>query len=405
VSEDFDPFGEPFQEDPAAALRKDGPVYYSEVMGWYVVTRYEDIRAISRDTDSFSSTIFGEPITPLSERAVAKLAEHGYTKSTSLGSLDPPLHPIRRKLMHEPYKPVNVAAWEPRVREIHRGYIESFADRGRAELVADYFWQAPAVVALEYMGIPGEEVAEVKQFAAGVLGFVFGHPTEAEQLATCELIGRHHEYSRDLIRRLLEDPSGQGVLQHAVRLRRDHADAIDEKFLVSLAINTLSAAHETTSTSLTNAVLLLLEDRSRWEALAADPALVPNAVEECLRCGPSLTTNRRLCVKDAVVAGVPIPAGAKVLLGVASANRDPDVFDEPDRFDPRRPTAKRHLTFGYGPHTCLGAPLARLQMRVALDELTQRFPDLQLVAGQTLDYAPSASARAPRALEVAWSLA
>jgi cytochrome P450 len=150
-------------------------------------------------------------------------------------------------------------------------------------------------------------------------------------------------------------------------------------------------------------MVLLLGDRSRWEALCADPGLVPNAVEECLRSGPSLTTNRRLCVKDTVIGGVRIPAGAKVLLGVAAANCDPEVFDQPDVFDLRRPTAKRHLTFGYGPHTCLGAPLARLQMRVALEELARRVPDMRLVPDQTLEYVPTASARAPRALRVEWS--
>ena len=402
VSHDFDPFGEAFQADPAAALREQGPVSYSEVMGWYVVTRYEDIRAISRDTESFSSKIFSEPMAPLSERALAKLAEFGYPGSTSLGSLDPPLHPARRKLMHEPFKPVNTAMWEPRVRAIHAGYIERFSDRGRADLVAEYFWEAPALVAIEYMGIPGEDVAEVKQFAVGFLEFVFGRPSEDRQVSTCEVLGRHYEYAQHLIARLLDEPSGTGVLGHAVELHREHPDVIDVAFLVSLAINTLAAAHETTSTSLTNALLLLLEDRTRWDALCRKPELIATAVEESLRCGPSLTTNRRLCVKDAEIGGVPIPAGAKVLLGVAAANRDADVFDEPDAFDLERPTAKRHLTFGFGPHTCLGAPLARLQMRVALEELSRRLPDLRLVADQTFEYVPTASARAPRALEVEW---
>ena len=402
VSHDFDPFGDAFQAEPASALREAGPVFFSEILGWYVVTRYEDVRAISRDTESFSSKIFGEPMTPLSDRASATLAEYGFTGSASLGSLDPPLHPARRKLMHEPYKPVNTAAWEPRVREIHTEYIDAFAARGRAELVGDYFWEAPAVVALEFMGVPEEDVAQVKQFAAGVLNFVFGRPTEDEQVATCELMGRQQRYARSLIERLRERPSGDGVIQRAIALQQDHPDLIDDEFVVSQAVNTLAAAHETTSTSLVNATLLLLEDRSRWEALCADPELVPNAVEECLRMGPSLTTNRRLCVKDTVVGGVPIPAGARVLLGVAAANCDPEVFDQPDVFDITRSTAKRHVTFGYGPHTCLGAPLARLQMRVAIGELARRFPDMRLVPDQQLEYVPTASARAPTSLEVEW---
>ena len=404
VSHDFDPFGRAFQADPADALRAAGSVFYSTVMGWYVVTGYENIRAISKDTESFSSKIFSEPMTPLCEQARARLAQHGYTGSTSLGSLDPPLHTARRRLMHEPYKPVNVASWEARVRVIHTDYIARFSDRGRADLVADYFWEAPAVVALEFMGIPEEEVTQVKRFAAGVMQFIFGRPDEDEQVAACELIGQHYQYARRLVERLCEHSDGDGLLQRAVYAHREHPDVIDEEFLVSLGISTLSAAHETTSASLANAMVLLLTDRSRWEALCRDPELIPNAVEECLRCGPSLTTNRRLCIKDTVVGGVPIPAGARVLLGVAAANQDPEVFSDPDVFDIERETAKRHLTFGFGAHTCLGAPLARLQMRVALDELTRRMPDMRLVPDQILEYAPNASARAPRSVEVEWSL-
>jgi cytochrome P450 len=314
--------------------------------------------------------------------------------------------------MHQPFKPVSTDVWEPRVREIHLGYIEAMAGRGRADLIGDYFWEAPAVVALEFMGIPDEEVAKVKQFAAGVLNFIFGRPSEDEQVAVCDLIGRHQQYSRGLIERLragtLEESgvpqADQGVLPHAIGMRREHPDVIDDDFLFSLAYNTLSAAHETTSTSLANAMVVLLEERSRWEMLCADPSLIPNAVEECLRYAPSLTTNRRLCIKDTEIAGVPIPAGARLLLGISAANRDPSVFDDPDRFDLERKTAKRHLTFGVGPHTCLGAPLARLQMRIALEELTQRLPGLRLVADQAFEYVPTASARAPRAVEVEWTL-
>src|SRR5579871_1066968 len=113
VSHEFDPFGDAFQHDPAAAFRCEGAVFYSEPMGWYVVTGYDDIRAVFRDTESFSSSIFAEPMAPLCDRAVVKLAEHGYRPSRSLGTLDPPLHPARRKLMHEPFKPVSTDAWEP----------------------------------------------------------------------------------------------------------------------------------------------------------------------------------------------------------------------------------------------------------------------------------------------------
>lgn len=402
VSHDFDPFGPAFQADPGAALRRQGPVFYSSVLDWYVVTRYEDIRAVSGDTESFSSRNFSDPVVALCPAARAKLEEHGFKRSASLGSTDEPVHSQRRKLMHEPYKPKSALAWEGKIREVHTAYIDAFVERGGADLVRDYFWEAPAVVALEFMGIPEEDVAQVKQFAVGVMTFIFGHPTDDEQIETCDFMGRHQRYARELVSRLLEGPDGPGLIQHAIRNYHEHPDTIDEDFLVSQAVNTLSAAHETTSASLANALLLLLRHRNSWEALCTEPELIPGAVEECLRLAPSLTTNRRLCVSDTVIGGVRIPAGAKVLLGVASANRDAAVFDHPDDFDIRRRTAKRHLTFGYGAHFCLGAPLARVQMRIALEELTRRLPSLRLVPDQTIEYVPTVSARAPRALHVVW---
>lgn len=398
----FDPFADTFQRDPATTLREDGPVFYSEALGWYVVTGFEDVRAIFSDTQSFSSQIFAEPITPISEAAAARLATHGFEPVRTLGTLDEPIHMQRRRRIAEPYSAGRVAAWEDRIREVYTDCIDHIVGAGRADLVRDVFWEAPAVVAIEFMGVPEADVAEVKGFAASVMSFVFGRPTEEEQIETCELMGRHHEYARDLITRMLDDPSGEGVLQHAVRAHRAEPDVVDESFLVSLAVNTLAAAHETTSSSLANALLLLLTQRSAWQRLCASPDLIPNAVEETLRLVPSLTTNRRLCVRETTIGGVTIPAGAKVLLGVASANRDPALFHDPDRLDLTRRNAKRHMTFGYASHHCLGAPLARLQMRVALEELTRRLPDMRLVAGQELHYLPTASAWSPSSLEVEW---
>ena len=171
---------------------------------------------------------------------------------------------------------------------------------------------------------------------------------------------------------------------------------------MALGVNTLAAAHETTSGSLANAMVLLLSHLDSWNAICANPELIPGAAEECLRLGPSLVTNRRLCVKDTVIGGVPIPAGAKVLLGTAAGSVDPDVFEDPDTFDITRVNSKSQMVFGYGAHFCLGAPLARLQMKVALEELTRRLPHMRLVPGQEFDYPVNSSARSPRAIQVEW---
>jgi cytochrome P450 len=401
-SRDFDPFGDRHRAAPAAAQAESGAVYFSDVLGWYVVTRHEDVRRVSSDRESFSSSIFSTPVTPLRPAAQATLDEHGFRPTTPLGALDEPLHLDRRRRIDEPFKAENVAVLEPRVREIWSASIDRFVRDGRADLVAQLAWEAPAEVALELMGVPEGDAGRLKELAAHVLAFVFGRPTEDEQVAVCELMGRQYVFAQELIARIRQDPSGPGLLPHAVRASLAEPEHFDDGFLVSLCINTLSASHETTSASLVNTLLELLRRPEAWDAICADPALVAGAVEEGLRFAPSLTTNRRLCIKDTVVGGVRIPAGAKVLLGVAAGNRDEAVFAEPHRFDVGRRNARRHLTFGYGAHFCLGAPVARLQLRIALEELTRRLPHMRLVAAQTFDYEPSFSVHTPSALLVEW---
>ena len=151
-----------------------------------------------------------------------------------------------------------------------------------------------------------------------------------------------------------------------------------------------------------NAFRRLLADRDAWEAIATDPKLVPGAIEEVLRLDTSVIAWRRRTTQEVDIGGVPVPEGAKLLLLLGSANRDPSVFLDPNRLDIRRPNAREHLSFGAGPHLCLGAPLARLQGKVVLEEVSARLPDLRLVTGVTLEFAPNVSFRGPLSLPVEW---
>jgi cytochrome P450 len=192
------------------------------------------------------------------------------------------------------------------------------------------------------------------------------------------------------------------VLKYAVRAYKEDTELFDKKLLLGLAMLDLAASHQTTSYGSSNAVLLLLQHRESWEQICSDPALIPGAVDECLRFSPPLYSWWRTAKKDTEINGVPIPAGGRLLLFMGAGNFDPEVFDDPDRFDIRRPNAKKHLTFGYGPHTCLGNPLARLEIKVSLEELTRRLPHMRLAEPQEIEFRPTASARAPRAFHVEW---
>jgi cytochrome P450 len=170
----------------------------------------------------------------------------------------------------------------------------------------------------------------------------------------------------------------------------------------TVVLNLLFAGHETTTGLLGNVFRRLLADRDSWEAICNDPKLIPGAIEEVLRLDSSVIAWRRRTTQEVDIGGVHIPSGMRLLLLLGAANRDPSVFPDPDRLDIRRPNAREHLSFGMGPHLCLGAPLARLQGKIVLEEVSARLPDLRLVPGVELQFAPNVSFRGPLSLPVEW---
>jgi cytochrome P450 len=165
------------------------------------------------------------------------------------------------------------------------------------------------------------------------------------------------------------------------------------------------AGHETTVNATAGGMRALLEHRAQWEALCSDPALIPNAVEECLRYAPSVPAWRRVTRRPVTIGGVEVPADARLLVALGSANRDAAQFPNGETFDIHRSNAREHVTFGFGRHHCLGADLARMEMRVILEELARRLPGLELDPGQQYQYSPNTSHRGPEHVFVHWPMA
>jgi cytochrome P450 len=187
-----------------------------------------------------------------------------------------------------------------------------------------------------------------------------------------------------------------------LRARAGDLPALNHQEVTQIVYELLFAGHETTTGLIGNALRRLLTERQAWGEICRDPALIPNAIEEVLRFDTSVIAWRRQTTQAAEIGGVPVPADANLLLLLGSANRDPAVFEDPDRFDVHRRNAKEHLSFGQGAHYCLGAPLARLEARVVLEELSARLPSLRLVPGQTLRFQPNTTFRGPLSLLVEW---
>lgn len=401
---EFNPFEYPYLDNPyefMARARAEEPVFYSPELDYYVVTRYEDIRSVFRDTEKFSATIALEPLTPLWPSSLNKAVEVGYIPGPVLVNEDEPIHRTRRKRIGEKFSPKRVQQLEPRIRGIVTEYLDKFVARGHADLVDDFVWEIPALVIFMFLGVPDEEAPLVKRFAARRTLFTWGRPTEEEQNQLVDEIGEYWNYCTAHIARL-KAKLGDDFMSDVIRVHQEEPDLIDEVYLYNTMFNFLFAGHETTTFASGNAFRALLENRDAWEQLCADPSLIPNAVEEVLRYHSSVIAWRRRAQAPAAIGGVEIPEGSKILLVTGSGNHDDAVFPDGDSLDIQRPNANRHIAFGFGNHTCMGSPLARLEMRIILEELTRRLPHLRLVENQRFEYSPNTSFRGPEHVRVEW---
>ncbi|MDN5917319.1 MAG: cytochrome P450 [Pseudonocardia sp.] len=404
IGGEFNPFVDPYLSDPyefLARARREEPVFYSPEIDYWVITRYEDIQSVFRNTQNFSATIALEPLTPLWPSSIEKVIEVGYVPGPVLVNEDEPLHRARRKRIGDAFAPKRIRELEPRIREIVTEYLDRFVQRGHADLVDDFVWEIPALVIFMFMGVPDDEAGQVKQFAARRTLFTWGRPTEEEQNQLVDEVGTYWNFCKQHVARLQEN-LGDDFMSDVIRAHQEDPDLIDETYLYNTMLNFLFAGHETTTNASGNGFRTLLENREAWDAICKDPSLIPNAVEEILRYSSSVIAWRRRATATTTVGGVEIPEGANVLLATGSANHDENVFTDSETFDIHRDNANRHLAFGFGNHNCMGSPLARLEMKVILEELTRRLPHIRLAEGQTFEYSANTSFRGPDHVLVEW---
>ncbi len=401
---DFDPFSDAYQQDPPDCVRwarEQEPVFYSPKLGYWVVTRYDDIKAIFRDNRSFSPSIALEKITPTGDEANAVLASYGYAMNRTLVNEDEPAHMARRRLLIEPFTPEALQHHEPMVRRLAREYVDRFIDDGRADLVDQMLWEVTLTVALHFLGVPEEDMGLLRRCSIAHTVNTWGRPKPEEQVAVAHAVGNFWQYAGQVLEKMRRDPSGPGWMRYGIRQQAEHPDVVTDSYLHSMMMAGIVAAHETTANATANAMKLLLQHPAAWQEICIDPGLISNAVEECLRHNGSIAAWRRLVTQDVQIGGIPIAAGSKLLIVTSSANHDEAQFADADLFDIRRDNTAEHLTFGYGSHQCMGKNLARMEMQVFIEELSRRLPHLRL-APQTFTYVANTSFRGPEHLWVEW---
>jgi cytochrome P450 len=384
-----------------AEARRATPAFYAPEIDHGVVTRDADVKSIFLDPGSFSAANTITPIHPLDDVARAILRSGGWRLTPALGNNDPPDHPRFRKTVHKAFTPRRVAELEPFIRETITRRVERFRPRGRADLMAELIFDVPALVILELVGVAGEHAPAIKAGSENRILFVWGRPSPDQQADLARGMVDFWGLLRELVDDRLAAPHDDltSVLLE-VRDGDDGVLSLDE--IASVLFAFFTAGHETTASLIGNAVHQLLRHRASWEELCRAPELVPQAVEEILRYDTSVISWRRRATRATEIGSVSIPAGAQLLLLLGSANHDERVFDDPETLDLHRAGATRHLSFGHGIHHCLGAALARLEARIALEVLAERLAGLRLVEDQEIEVLPNTTFRGPRALHVEW---
>lgn len=344
-------------------MREEQPVYWNDRYEFFALSRFEDVWEAYHDTATFSST-HGVMLESLDEPIGMPIVIF----------MDPPEHDWMRKLVSRAFTPRRISSLEAHVKELVDGYLDPFVGSDGFDYVADFGALLPPMVIGHMIGIPEADREMVRHWFDESLHREAGHPAPGE--AAIAAIAAMAEYAAELVvgrRRAPGDDMVSVLLDAEVDDGTGTPRRLTEDELVMFVMLLAGAGVETVARLLSWAGTTLARNPDQRAVLVEDPALVPNAVEELLRYEAPSPVNGRFTLRPATFHGVDIPAGSKVLLLNGSANRDRREFVDPDRFDVRR-VIKRHISFGYGAHFCLGAALARMEARIALEGTLARFP-------------------------------
>jgi cytochrome P450 len=376
-----------FENDPAetlARLRSEDPVHWSRHGFWYL-TRYDDCAMVLKDPVRFSSAAAGwgggNPLATKGASEAQSKTEQGLSRTLaqSFNQMDAPDHTRIRALVVSAFSRRSVEERRERIAAVINELLTAAGAKGRFDLITDFAFHVPIIVASEIIGIPTDDREAFRAAFERTTALMAPKRSEeswAEALEAGRWVGR---YMRALIAERRAAPRED--LVSALIAAEDAHGALSEAELSSAVSTIYTAAGTTTERFISSGLYLLLSHPEQWRALVADRSLVPGAMEEILRFHhptQSTSTNRR-CTVDVELRGKTLKTGDTVRVGLGAANRDPEAFADPDRFDITRAPSVPALSFGAGPHFCIGAALARFEARLAIEGVADRWPNLRLV--------------------------
>ncbi|MDR7082712.1 cytochrome P450 [Arthrobacter ginsengisoli] len=366
-------------------MRETAPVFHDEQSGSWHVFRYDDVQQVLSDHARFSSRMGGgDP------------SETGQLFASSLITTDPPRHRQLRSLVTQAFTPKAVDALAPRISRLTDELLARIASLGTADLIQELAYPLPVIVISELMGVPADDRNRFKHWSDVIVSQTrSGAINEDHHATNVEMT----EYFLDLIE-LRRSRPGTDLISNLLSAEIDGQKLNDVEMLGFCSL-LLVAGNETTTNLIGNAVLCFTEVPGTIERILKEPSLLPQAIEEVLRFRSPVQSMYRVAVADTTLSDVQIPAGAPLVAWIGSANRDERQFQRPARFDIDREQI-RHLAFGHGIHFCLGAPLARLEARIALEAVLSGLPGLTLAPGSRLERMDSTIVYGLRTLPASW---
>jgi cytochrome P450 len=366
---EFNPYSDSFFDDPYDTyrwMRDEAPVYYSERWDFHALTRNADVVAAHRDWETFSSA-YGVTLDALSMR-------HRFDEMNMLILLDPPEHERLRKLVRQVFTKAAIENLEPLVADVVASYVEALAGKDQFDFVADFAALFPVEIISSMLGVPDGERQQIRLWTDGFLHREENNPFATESgVAASMAMG---EYFLALAKEKRRNPDDLIISRLVTATYEDETGMthrLTDQDIATFAVLIAAAGSETVTKLLGSGIMAFHHNPDQWQLVLDDPGSIPGAIEEMLRLHPPSQYQGRFTTRDVTFDGGTIPAGSPTLLVTGAATRDPRAYDRPDVFDIKRGGATT-LAFGYGAHSCLGSWLARLESRVALQQLREQWP-------------------------------
>ena len=406
--EGYSPMDPNTQQDPYpyyAALR-DTSVVYKGAGGIHFVSGHAAVLEVLQQPNTFSSQLAnaaGRPAVEGVEKEIEAIFADGYPVVSTMLTLDPPQQTRYRKSVGKAFTPRRIASLEPQIRQIAVELYDLWPQSGRVDFLGQIAVPFPVRVIAEMLSVPREREADLKRWSDDSVASIGVKISPERAIEAAKSVVEMQHFIASLLEERRRAPQDDFLSELASAEFDDFEGErrqLDIPEMISIVRQIMVAGNEATTKGITEIMKLLIENPDDWDRIRKDPSLIPAVVDEGLRLASPNQGLFRVCTKDSEVAGTPIAEGDMLWVMFGSANRDEKVFPDPNRFDPGRKNLSDSFAFGRGAHFCIGAPLARLEIRVLFEELVKRVATVRFAPGTTLEYEPSFILRGLKELEI-----